>query len=65
MLSKVAKIPAIKIHPAKNHSPLSNDPERVLSSPTIFGPKKPPRFPTELINPTANAADDAVSVEVG
>ena len=63
--NNVAKAPATKIQPAKNHNPLSNDPDRVFNSPTIFGPKKPPKFPTELMSPTAKAAEDAVRVEVG
>ena len=41
-------------------NPVSNEPVRWLSRPTIVGPKNPPMLAVQLIKPTAAAAAEAV-----
>src|SRR5436190_21649922 len=43
-------------HAAIKRNPLSNEPVRWISLPTIFGPKNPPMLAVQLMNPTAAAA---------
>src|SRR5207248_2895886 len=48
----------------KRKPPLK-EPVRWLSSPIIFGPKNPPILAVQLMNPTAAAAAELVSSELG